>query len=70
MGNLQGKETETFARPVAPGEGIEGDLHSAGRCGRRPGGCDEGSTNIGRGHSPSDDSAGPGEGTPGGEPGT
>ena len=70
MGNLQGKETETSARLVAPGEGIKGDLRSAGRSRRRPGGCSEGSTNMGGDHGPGDDSRGPSEGTSGGGPRT
>ena len=70
MGDLQGKETETSARPVAPGEGIKGDLRSSGRSRRRPRGCGEGSTNMGGDHGPGDDSGGPGEGTSGGGPRT
>ena len=51
----------------------DGDLCSAGRSGRRPECCGEGSadigegsTNIGGGYGPGDDNGGPGEGAPGG----
>ena len=70
MGGIQGKEMETSARPVAPGEGIKGDLRSAGHSKRRHGGCSKGSTNMGGDHGPGDDSGGPGEGTPDGGLGT
>ena len=70
MGNLQGKELETPARPVALGEGIKGDLHSDGRSRPRPGGCGEGPSNMGRNHGPGDNSGGPGESILGGGPGT
>ena len=70
MDNLQGKETETSARLVAPGEGIKGDLRSAGRSRRRLGGWGKGSTNMGGDHGLGDDSRGPGKGTLGREPKT
>ena len=70
MGNLQGKETETSARPVAPGEGIKGDIRSDSRSRRRPSGCGKGPTNMGRDHGPSDDNGGLDESTPGEGPRT